>query len=136
MKLLISKKNELLQLIKEAGLSPTSFEYKIEKHLTKGTVLKTTILAKNQLSLYFSFEVGPLHNEIVYFPSEYGNKRVEEFTIWKLAVLKFKEWIDLVKIELSSEVEWEKMLLDIKSLNQKIKAISLTDDKFTLSSKN
>jgi hypothetical protein len=130
MKLLVSQKDELYDLIERFGLSPSMFEFsELPSQISAGQ--RTTLLKLKNSEFFYSFETNYRTEESHYAIYSPGNGSIKETQIpgsWDLQKQYFKYWLQYLSREINAPNKWERLSKEISNLG-----IYITDDesKFT-----
>ena len=130
MKLLLSQKNQLFDLIEEYGLTPSLFEV---KEVFKGQQVSKTIISLKKSS--FSFTITSNDGEDAYIKRSPGDERHEEafYTkYWHQIEEAFINWLSFLQRELQLEDKWEKLNSEIQSLQLYNEESDFLNSKFTV----
>lgn len=120
MRLLVSQKNTLYDLIEKKGLSPSQFYF--EDNTTAFYSQHDTILRYKQTEFFFCF--GSNHDSYnseslisAYSPaiSSFFTKRYPDSWSWQQT--HFLEWLDYLKREIDSPNKWERLENELKNLH-------------------
>jgi hypothetical protein len=132
MKLLISQKDELYDLIERFGLSPSMFEFaEILSQVSAGQ--KTTLLKFKNSEFFYSFESAFNSETSHYAIFSPGNGSVKEAQYpgdWEHQKQYFRYWLQYLSREVNTPNKWERLNKEISNFG-----INITDDesKFTAS---
>lgn len=132
MKLLLSQKNKLFDVIEKKELSPALFEYK--ETLLGLDVLDTTVRYKNS-SFYFSMSSGRKKGYIGVVkcsPGRYDFENLYDVEYWVQIENAYEKWLDNLKREIQLEDKWEKFNNEIQSLQLYNNENDFINSKFTV----
>lgn len=118
MKLLITQKDRIYDLVEKSGLAPSQFEFK-EQDSQYSYERATTLHLKNS-EFYFSFdtELGENQGYIVKFcPASNSHTDSSHPYNWDEQIKIFKEWLSYLKREINSPNKWERLKTEIQSIN-------------------
>lgn len=132
MKLLVSQKNKLFDIIEKNGLTPGLFEYN-EIFYREGGVVTTKITLKNN-SFHFSIssENKGRAFRIICSP---GNVMYEDLYLgeyWLQLEDAYNKWLGYLKREMQLEDKWEKLNNEIQSLQLYKEGNDFLNSKFTV----
>ncbi len=131
MKLLISQKDQLFDLIEKIGLSPSQFEF--EESISRlGAKQKATTLILKNSDYFFSFESDPnspsSHFAILCPGSDSHTERTKT-RHWNWQINIFSTWLRDLKKEINSPNKWDRLTTEISRIGI---VIENDDDKFTV----
>jgi len=132
MKLLLSQKNMLFDVIEGYGLSPSLFEYR-EK--VEANVVVETIISFESSLFYFSISNGKGYKKtgfIKYSPGEINFEDVYYPDHWYDIHNNFIQWLHNIQREIQLEDKWEKLNSEIQSLQLYNDGNDFLNSKFTV----
>lgn len=133
MKLLLSQKNKLFDIIEEHGLTPSLFEYE-EKFEAKEVV--ETVISFNNSFFYFSISHAIVYNEKTGFVKHSpGSSNFEDVFYpdnWVQIENNFIYWLHYIQREIQLEDKWEKLNSEIQSLQLYNEGNDFLNSKFTV----
>jgi hypothetical protein len=132
MKLLLSQKNNLFDLIEKFGLTPGLFEYK--EYETGKEIYNTTISLKKSS---FLFSVTRIVNNtrdasLRFSPGDIRYEDSSYAATWYDIESTFKYWLKYLKREIQLEDKWEKLNSEIQSLQLYKEEGDFLNSKFTV----
>lgn len=117
--LLKSQKNELYDLIVNAGFDPLQFE--LQEHQEGAReVLSITLTTNPEFSFYFFKTSNVAANTIIYSPGEHSIKTQAETDMWNIKTAHFTLWLDCLKREIEAPDKWQELLEASSSINWEI----------------
>lgn len=130
MKLLVSQKDELYEMIDTFGFSPTMFEFsELPSQVSAGQ--KTTLLNLKNSDFYYSFETAyqtEIGHYSIYSPGSGSIRETQNPGNWDWQKQYFRQWLVYLAREINAPNKWERLSKEISNLG-----INITDDesKFT-----
>lgn len=117
MKLLTSQRNEIFQLIEEAGLNPSQFELLYGKSKKKEGQSASILRLKNS-EYFYSFEAGIRGGHYAIFsPGSECVKEEQAPGSWSIQMNYFMHWLKYLIREISIEDKWKRLDKEIAQLN-------------------
>lgn len=114
MKLLLSQKNLLFDLIEKSELTASLFKYK-EKY--SGGQVNETMVIHNESSFYFSLKLTSDNSIYVKYSPGWTRYEVAFYSSkWDDVATHFKIWLSYLKREIQQEDKWEKLNSEVQSL--------------------
>jgi hypothetical protein len=118
MKLLLSQKNELYDLIERSGLSPSMFEFtEINSQIAAGQY--ATLLAFKNSGFFFSFETGfrtETSHFAIFSPGRESIKETQNPGSWDLQLRYFIEWLTYLLREINAPNKWDRLKSEIAEI--------------------
>jgi len=131
MRLTITQKDALYDLIEQSGLSPSQFELK-ENASTKSKGKIATDLLLKKHSYFFSFETGPYDNHYaIYCPGPEFYEQEEDTKWWEQQMHAVKTWLRQLVKELNSPNKWDRLNKEIKNAGINLNGTN-NEDKFSI----
>jgi len=118
MKLLLSQKNILYDLIQEEGLSSSSFNFVESRSVIVNIEMATNLIYKGT-DYFFSFETGnkkPYLHYAIYCPGHKSHTEKVYSGDWNHQIEQFKIWLSNLKRELNTPNKWERLLKEFDAL--------------------
>jgi hypothetical protein len=131
MKLLLSQKNRLFDIIEENGLTPGLFGYN-EVFTSDGRVAETRISFKNAP---FSFSIYCKNGKDIIIKHSPGYSMYEELAYpdtWGEIEFDYGTWLSYIEREIKLEDKWEKLNSEIQSLQLYNGENDFLNSKFTV----
>jgi hypothetical protein len=132
MKLLLSQKNMLFDVIEVYGLSPSLFEYK--EKVEANEVVETIISFKSSF-FYFSIsntKSSKKNGFVKHSPGEINFEDVHYLDHWYDIHNNFIQWLRNIQREIQLEDKWEKLNNEIQSLQLYKEGGDFFNSKFTV----
>ena len=118
--LLKSQKNELLDLIVNAGFDPLQFELEEYSNENK-EVLSVRSTTHPEFHFYFIKSPDSTGNTVIYSPGKESHREQEYLTItWDSRRTPFFNWLQYLKREIEAPDKWQELLDASKSINWEI----------------
>ncbi len=130
MKLRISQKNELFDIIEQNELSPSLFSFE-EKLNPSKDLLELSKVKVNRLDYFFQlakFNSG-CYATMCPFEDSFSVQRV--VTSWETVITLFKEWMSIVRIELNIDDKWARLNSAISEIDFENSTANTDNSKFT-----
>ncbi|MDQ3021320.1 MAG: hypothetical protein M3R36_12235 [Bacteroidota bacterium] len=114
MKLLLTQKNQLFDLIELEGLSPIQFNI-IETENRLG--LSTRFEYANSGFFLFESEISDFLSHVIYSPGDFTFQSGTNTKDWNENIKHFRGWLNYLKREINAPDKWGKLQSEIENLN-------------------
>ena len=118
MKLLVSQKDQLFDIIEKEGLSPSQFEFTENASLISHRQVATSLKYINT-DYFFSFETGPnseTSHYAIYCPGIDIYKQSNISVDWPYQLHCFQAWLSALSRELTAPNKWERLKKEIAEI--------------------